>query len=207
MKLTAPLPIKFAQCYISFRVYRWPPHGRLPARMSVAKFTSPSEAFTNPLNRSKMLCFPNHSCASSALLEGIRFVLWAAVHSKPGKGAPWHCPGALGSDGAVHVLPFPLKHASSTCLPINQRFLPPHARQVAQQPAGPPQERASMRRAFASSQGFKKDQEMCPRLGRNREKSIKLSSGHNAFFCNLCSVSLVNIPKKSCEPRCPLPHG
>lgn len=130
------------------------PHGRLLARMSLTKFTSPSEASTNPLNVRKVLCFPESLPCNFCLVGRNMVCSLNSSMFQAREGAPWHFPGALSSDIAVHMLPFPFKHASSTHLLICQSFLTPYARQVVQQPAGPPEEKASMRKSICLYSGL-----------------------------------------------------
>lgn len=163
VKLTAPLPTKFAQYCVSFRVYQRPPTGGSQRSCHWQSSHPPVKllpAHSTWERRYASLC---HCSAISALSEGTWPVLCTAVHYKAGKGLPGTEWEHWALTSAVQILPFPFNHVSSTHLPTSQSFLPPYARQVAYQPVG------GRKGLYEESIYLFVGQEMCLRLGRNRK--------------------------------------
>lgn len=84
-------------------------HGRLPAKLSLTKFTSPSEAFTNPLNV-KGIVPPCITAVQFPPSQKERGLFSAQQHiPSQGRGNLAHCMGVLGSDSSCADASFPFQ--------------------------------------------------------------------------------------------------
>lgn len=157
VKLTAPLPIKFVQCCVSLRYTDNLPR-EAPGQVVTDGVSIPQWSLYQPTQSEKGVVAP---CTTAVQFppnqkeHGLFFAQQYIPSQERGPPLASHGSTGLRQQLCRCFLSLSSMLAPHTC-PFLQSFLPPYARQVAHQPAGPRWGRASMKKAFASSQGFKR---------------------------------------------------